>query len=93
MVSYKIDYEKDGVGGQNPTLAGGASGPLEVVTQLGEHQVMMEIMRYSIPALTGWSMMLDAAMQRSLDEARGMGQGQGQGGYSGGGQGTSDLPF
>ena len=90
MVSYKIDFEKDGVGGQTPAFAEVALGPLEVVTQLGEHQVMMEIMRYSIPVLTGWSTMLETAMKRSVDEARGMGQG---GGYRGGRAGNEDVPF
>jgi hypothetical protein len=72
IISFKIDYEKNGVGGQSPAYGGGehASGPLEVTAQLGEVQVVREIMRSSIPALVGWTTMLEVAMRKSLEDAR-----------------------
>jgi hypothetical protein len=70
-VSFRIDYEKDGVGGQSPAYGEDhASGPLEVTAQLGEVQVVREIIRSSIPALVGWTTMLEVAMRKSIDDAR-----------------------
>jgi hypothetical protein len=86
-VTFKIDYEKNGVGGQSPLYGeDNASGPLEVTAQLGEVQVVREIIRSSIPALVGWTTMLNVAMQKSLDDAQNVGTGND---YSGG----SDVPF
>jgi hypothetical protein len=70
-VSFRIDYEKDGVGGQSPAYGEDhSSGPLEVTAQLGEVQVVREIIRSSIPALVGWTTMLEVAMRKSIDDAR-----------------------
>ena len=70
-VSFRIDYEKDGVGGQSPAYGEDhASGPLEVTAQLGEVQVVREIIRSSIPALVGWTTMLEVAMRKSIEDAR-----------------------
>jgi hypothetical protein len=43
------------------------TGPLVVVTQLGEFQVIRELLRSSIPVLVGWNTMVEIAMQRSLE--------------------------
>lgn len=88
-VQFLIDYEKDGVGSQPPG-DGGASGPLEVLAQLGEVEVMREIMRTSIPALTGWSALLEQTIQRSIDDAINEGNGYGGASY---GYDSGELPF
>jgi hypothetical protein len=86
-VSFRIDYEKDGVGGQSPAYGEEhASGPLEVTAQLGEVQVVREIIRTSIPALVGWTTMLEVAMRKSIEDARSTGSDfGGNGGYGGNG--------
>lgn len=63
-----IDYEQEGVGGQ----VGGvnnAKGPLYVEADQAEALLLVEVMRTSIPELTGWSPMLNLAMKHRLDEA------------------------
>jgi hypothetical protein len=76
--SFKIDFEKDGVGGQ--TVGDGTPlGPLEVVAQLGEYMVMREIMQKSLPSLIGWDLQLNIAMQNAMNIAvhhNGLGGGQ-----------------
>lgn len=106
--SFLIDYEKDGVGGQSLTGSDGnqTTGPLEVVAQLGEMQVIREVMRSTIPHLVGWSTMLDANVRHNIDNAVRMRQDQGghqnyphsnrnAGGYSnsGSGGGGPPVPF
>ena len=97
-VSFTIDFELNGVGGQSPNAPPVVDGedsvstperpatttPLEVVVQLGEFQVMRELMRTSIPVLTGWSTMVDIAMQRTMDQAQ-------QSGYNNPGAGGSGF--
>jgi hypothetical protein len=92
-VSFRIDYEKDGVGGQIPAYGEDhAAGPLEVTAQLGEVQVVREIIRSSIPVLVGWNTMLEVAMQKSMDDARN--SSPDFGGYSGGNGGNGgNVPF
>ena len=72
MVSFKCDFELDGVGGQQ---AGGNQspdvvGPLEVVCQAGEIQVMLSLIQHSIPELVGWKTQMDAAMQNAVEIAK-----------------------
>lgn len=67
--SFAVDFEKDGVGGQVVGTAEAALGPLEVVVQLGEYQVIRELMQTSIPILTGWSTQLNLAMSSSIQLA------------------------
>lgn len=67
--SFKIDFEKDGVGGQNPLSTGEPLGPLEVVAQLGEYVVMRELFQQSIPSLIGWDVQLNLAMQNAMNLA------------------------
>jgi len=59
--------------------------PLDVTVQLGEFQVITEIMRTSIPQLVGWTTMTEIAMQRNLNDVL---QGRDSRGDAGGG-----LPF
>jgi hypothetical protein len=69
-VSFKVDYELDGVGGQSPLQSSGPwIGPLQVVAQPGEFVLIRELMRTSIPALVGWSSMLEIAIQNRLEES------------------------
>lgn len=100
VVSFKIDFELNGVGGQTPVgNSTDAAGPLEVTAQLGEVQVMREIMRTSMPVLVGWTTMMEIALQRSCDTAcseagnypnnPGYGGGSGYGGSGYGNSGNS----
>jgi hypothetical protein len=68
---FTVDYEKDGVGGQHPSLSSTEAppGPLEVVVQVGDYQVLREILRSSIPALTGFSTLMDVAVQKVIHDA------------------------
>ncbi|EEC51772.1 predicted protein [Phaeodactylum tricornutum CCAP 1055/1] len=69
--TYCIDHETDGVGGQIPfSGSNNVAGPLEVTVHLGEHIVMTEIMRSSIPTLVGWTAMLDAAELKNMEDAK-----------------------
>ena len=65
---FLIDFEKDGVGGQSPDL-NPPLGPLEVTCQLGEWQVMQQLMQASIPALVGWDAQLKLGQQNMVDAA------------------------
>jgi hypothetical protein len=67
--AFKIDYEKDSVGGQ---IVGGATaplGPLEVVAQLGEYVVMRKLMEQSLPSLIGWDVQTNFAIQNAMNIA------------------------
>lgn len=64
--AFKIDFVKDGVGGQN---SGSGVGPLEVVAQLGEYMVMRELFQRSLPSLIGWDVQLNLAMQNAMNLA------------------------
>lgn len=68
-VSFKIDFVRDGVGGQiSPVDDNSQHAPLEVVVQAGEFEVLKRIMESSIPYLLGWTSMMDigvASMMRS----------------------------
>lgn len=69
MVSFKADFEMNGVGGQQ--AGGGQSpevvGPVEVVCQAGEVQVILSLIQHSIPHLVGWSTQMDIAMQDAVN--------------------------
>jgi hypothetical protein len=66
--TFKVDFEKDHVGGQS---VGGAEpmGPLEVIVQLGEYVVIRELMKASIPSLIGWDVQTNLAMQSAMNLA------------------------
>lgn len=65
--SLLVDFEKNGMGGQSPGLNDPSVGPLEVTAQLGEWEVMQQLMRSSIPALVGWDVQLRLAVQYSIE--------------------------
>ena len=91
MISFKVDFEKDGVGGQHPgahspSTSSGDSvvGPLEVIVQTGEYQVIHSLIQSSLPHLVGWTTMMELAMQRSIsDSLNNSGAGGGGGGNRG----------
>lgn len=87
-VSFKLDFEMNGVGGQTfeKDGAGHITGPFEVVGQRGEVIVMRELMRTSIPALSGWSTMFNIAIENAVNSISG-------GGGAGGGGGQHGVPF
>jgi hypothetical protein len=58
---------------------------MEVVAQAGEFEVILAIMKSSLPILAGWSPLIDIAVQANVNEAV-----VGGGGYSGGGGAPSD---
>ena len=112
MASFKVDYERNGIGGQqagpghkSPDIVG----PLEVIVQAGELQVILTLIRDSIPVLSGWSTAVEFSMQAAIRRAlQGgdssgyypYGSGGGGSGGSGGGGGPrftssdpSDAPF
>ena len=67
-VSFKIDFVRDGVGGQiSPVDDNSHNAPLEVVAQAGEFEVVKRILESSVPYLLGWTTMMDigvASMMR-----------------------------
>jgi hypothetical protein len=87
MVSFKVDFELHGVGGQ---AAGGNQspdvvGPLEVVCQAGEMQVMLSLIQTTLPHLVGWTTQLDVAIQSAVGYAIRNHSNSGGGGGGGGG--------
>ena len=70
-VEWKVDFEVDGVGGQ--AMPNGVAGPLAVTMQAGEVQVVLEIMRSSLPYLVGWTSTTQIAMERVIQDALGGG--------------------
>lgn len=86
MVEWKVDYEIDGVGGQHISNNATMQLPMAVMMQAGEVQVVLEILRHSLPVLAGWTFAQNIAMQKAMNEAvRG-------GGYGGGGGGGGPPP-
>lgn len=65
-VSFKVDYELDGVGGHTYESS---TGPMEVVAQRGEYVVIRQLILSSIPVLTGWSTLTEAGLQHALHMA------------------------
>lgn len=70
QVTYKVDYELNGVGGQaSPTSS--ETTPLSVTLQLGEQVVVSELLRTSIPTLVGWSVLGQVASDNTVQAAHG----------------------
>lgn len=69
------------------------SGSMGIDVQLGEFQVMREIMKSSLPALVGWPTQLGIAMQRSVDEALRQGGADPAEHHQRGGGGHGRVPF
>jgi hypothetical protein len=65
--SFLVDFQLNGAGGH--VVDNNVSGPLEVVAQLGEFQVMRELMQRTIPVLVGWETQLQFAMDWALQDA------------------------
>ncbi|GKY94162.1 hypothetical protein MPSEU_000382300 [Mayamaea pseudoterrestris] len=63
MFSFAFDYERDGVTGVGP------EGPFAVQVPLGEFTVLHELMKSSIPVVTGWSALLEAGTRAAMDQA------------------------
>lgn len=63
MVSFVFDYERDGVTGVGP------EGPYDVQVPLGEFRVIQELMRSSIPVVTGWSALVEHGVQSAIEQA------------------------
>jgi hypothetical protein len=77
---FSIDHEKDGV-------SDGTSSPMTATVQLGEYQVLRELMSYSIPYLTGWATLVEIGLKGQKDAAdQGCGGGMGRNPYG-------DVPF
>ena len=69
-IKFSVDFHVDGVGGQ---MLQNVQGPLSVEMQAGEVQVVLEIMRTSLPTLVGWSTMQSIALEKSVRDAQGAG--------------------
>ena len=74
-VTYHVDFEKGGVGGQAPVgednqPSGSPLGPLRITVQLGEQKVIQELMRSAIPKLVGWDTLIDTALEKNISDAR-----------------------
>lgn len=72
-LTFKLDFVKDGVGGQAaPGSEGLSSIPLEMTVQAGEFEVLKSVWSTSIPYLLGWNTCMDvasaSAMTRGLSE-------------------------
>lgn len=96
VVSFKVGFES--ADGSNSDMFGSHnhtgvsthvdSTSMEVLVQLGEFQVMREIMRSSIPLLVGWKTMVEVAMQRNLEDVL-----RDQGNHALSGLSSHDVPF
>lgn len=60
---------------------------MEVLAQAGEFEVIMAIMKSSLPVLAGWSPLIDIAVQSNINDAV-----DSAGGYRGGGS-NGGMPF
>lgn len=68
--SFKVNFENDTEGDDVPSsVADHSSKELEAVLELGEYMVVRQLMQESIPALTGWSVQLQLAMQAAVRNA------------------------
>lgn len=76
QVSFQLEYStrNTSVGGlssndiEEPTQTT-PLGPLEVTVQLGEYQVMKQIILSSLPTLVGWTSMMEVALRQSVSDA------------------------
>ena len=73
-VSIKVDFELDGVGG---ATCDSSTGPMEVITQRGEFVTIRQLLLSSIPALTGWSTLMEVGLNYSFKNADAMPTGRG----------------
>eukprot|EP00986_Skeletonema_menzelii_P012103 scaffold6464_cov145-Skeletonema_menzelii.AAC.12 len=69
-LNFKIDYMKNGVGGQSPPQFDHAipTTPLEVTLQAGEFEVIKSIFQTSIPYILGWNTTMDIASAAAMSK-------------------------
>lgn len=71
-IQFRVDYMKDGIGGQTPPSAAmnetSISAPLEVVVEAGEWEVVLSLLRDSIPQLLGWNQMMSIGVQNAIED-------------------------
>jgi len=61
-LTFKLDYMKDGVGGQTPPgMEELPKTPLEITIQAGEFEVIKSVCQSSIPYILGWNTTMDVA--------------------------------
>lgn len=61
-LTFKLDYMKDGIGGQTPPATDGLPNtPIEITIQAGEFEVIKSICQTSTPYLLGWNTTMDIA--------------------------------
>lgn len=69
-IIFRVDYMKDGVGGQLPpasaTNEGSRSAPLEVAIEAGEWEVVLSLFRESLPYFCGWNKMMDIGIANAI---------------------------
>ena len=69
-ITFRIDYLKDGVGGQTPPAAAtneiSSSVPLEFEVDAGEWEVSLAIMKESIPHLLGRNKMMSIGVENAV---------------------------
>jgi len=65
-VRMVCDYEFDGQGGQLSPEPNESQGPLMMDLLVGETEVIQSILEYSMPRLTGWTVMLDQSIDHAL---------------------------
>jgi hypothetical protein len=70
VVSFTVDFEKDGVGGKmSDSVNGDGPGPLRVDVSAGEFVVIRELIQKTIPTLVGWSEMMRIAIDSRIEGA------------------------
>ena len=80
-VTVKIDFVKDGVGGQLSAAEPNSSrAPMSVLCHAGEFEVIRTLLQSSIPHLIGWDTMVTVGVNDSLQKG-GSGNDGGYGGY------------
>ncbi|KAL3906105.1 MAG: hypothetical protein SGILL_009409 [Bacillariaceae sp.] len=67
-VQLVIDYERDGIGGQESPSPNETTGPLQIDLMMGEYHVLRSIVEYSLPRLIGWSSGLDSLIEQSIEK-------------------------
>mmetsp|Transcript_16058 Transcript_16058/g.28866 ORF Transcript_16058/g.28866 Transcript_16058/m.28866 type:complete len:151 (+) Transcript_16058:3-455(+) len=70
-LQLSVDFERDGIGGQEPPTPNEARGPLHIDLMVGEVHVLKSIVQYSLPRLTGWSDMMDHSMEEAIRKSTG----------------------
>jgi hypothetical protein len=64
---------------------------MEVVVQAGEFEVVLAIVKSTLPTLAGWAPLIDIAVVGAINEAVDSGSGGGR--YRGGGSFGNSSPF